>query len=273
MRSRTRYGKAHDDFAPVTYNYVTPGGPLQFTRPTIVLTHRLTESGGEIFAMAMSVLPHVTIVGERTAGALGSQYPAPMPNGWSLWLPFTANLDHRGTCWNGIGLEPDVYAVNSKEDIEAGNDRVLEFAIQLLEKGQLRLQDEASSLENMKMSIVETYDRILNEKGLEAAVSEVNRLRASDRTAYFLGGDEVMVQSQRYIASGRFAEAAALLKVCVDEFPQFAGGHSMLAYCLAKDGEIEEAKAILAKAESMEIMYSFESAQLRQARRALQGSP
>lgn len=273
MQTRTRYGKGHDDFAPLTYKYVQPDGPIQFTRPTIVLTHRFTESAGEDFAMAMDVLPHATIVGEQTAGALGSQYAAPMPNGWILWTPFIANLDHRGVCWNGIGLAPDMYIVNSRTDIELGKDRVLEFAMQLLQRSKLKPQNEASSVENLKTSMVETFDRIVGQKGLEAAIAEINRMRASGADEYFLSPDEIAVQSQQYMARGRFEEAIALLQVCVDESPQFAGGYGMLAYCMVKTDDIEAAKAMVAKAESTEMMYAFESAHLELAKRELKKYP
>jgi C-terminal processing protease CtpA/Prc len=211
MISRTRYGKSHDDFPTSTYRNVRPDGPIQFTRPTIVLTHRFTESAGETFVMAMGVLPHVTVLGEQTAGALGSQYSERMPNGWRLGIPFIANLDHNGVCWNGIGLAPDMHMVNTKADIDAGNDEVLEFATQLLQDGNLKPQDESSSLKTVKKSIVETFDRIVREKGLDDAIREVEQIRASKNEEYSLSAGEISVQAQQYAAESQFAEAAALL--------------------------------------------------------------
>jgi len=272
-RSRTRYGRAHDAFAPLTYRYVEPDGPIQFTRPTILLTHRFTESAGEGFTMAMRVFPHVTVIGERTAGALGSPYAAPMPNGWILWIPFIAGLDHHDMCWNGIGLAPDIYIANSKTDIESGNDRVLEFAVQLLQQGKPRPHDESSSVENLKTSIVEAFDRIANDEGLEAAISEADRLRALESERYFLSVEELSIQVQEYASRGHFDKALALTKICTDAYPEFAGGYGMLAYFLAKTGDKDAARAMVAKAESMEQMYAFEGIYLDMARRELGQHP
>ena len=269
MRSRTRYGRAHDAFAPLTYRYVEPDGPIQFTRPTILLTHRFTESAGEVFTMAMGVLPQVTVIGEQTAGVLGSLYAAPMPNGWILWLPFVADLDHHGLCWNGVGLVPDIYIANSKADIESDNDRVLEFAVQLLQQGKLKPHDESSSVENLKTSIVEAFDRIATDKGLEAAVIETNRLRALQSDRYFISVDELAIQSQQYAKRGQFEQALALTRICMDEYPEFAGGYGMLAYFLAKTGDKDAARAMITKAESMEQLYPFEGIYLDMARREL----
>jgi carboxyl-terminal processing protease len=84
MQSQTRYGPKHDDFWPPEYRAVEPAGPLQFTRPVVLLVHRHTSSGPEGFALAMRVLPHVTVVGDLTEGALSAQFPDRLPNGWTL---------------------------------------------------------------------------------------------------------------------------------------------------------------------------------------------
>ena len=73
--NRTRYGPKHDDFWPEEFGNIEPGGPLQFTGPTVLLTDRISASAAEGFTMAMRVLPHVTVVGDTTEGALSSQFP------------------------------------------------------------------------------------------------------------------------------------------------------------------------------------------------------
>jgi len=74
MQTQTRYGRKHDDLWPAEYRNVEPGGPAQFTRPTILLAHRFSASGADGFALAMRVLPHVTVVGDLTEGAFSAQY-------------------------------------------------------------------------------------------------------------------------------------------------------------------------------------------------------
>ncbi len=40
MQSQTRYGPKHDDLLPPEYRAVEPDGPIQFTRPVVLLVHR-----------------------------------------------------------------------------------------------------------------------------------------------------------------------------------------------------------------------------------------
>ena len=120
---RTRYGPKHDDFWPENFRHIEPGGPLQFTGPTVLLTDRISASAAESFTMAMRVLPHVTVAGDTTEGALSRQFPEKMPNGWTLWVAFKECRDHEGVCWDGVGIPPDLRVNNTAADIAAGRDR------------------------------------------------------------------------------------------------------------------------------------------------------
>ncbi len=186
MQTQTRYGRKHDDLWPTEYRCVEPGGPAQFTGPTILLAHRFSASSADIFALAMRTIPHVTLVGDLTEGAFSSQYPDKMPNGWTLWIAFKVIRDLNGVCWDGIGVPPDLRIVNTPEDVASGNDRVLEFAIDLLEKGAPAPQDESSSLLNIKTSLVNQYARDAGEKGVEAAVAGLDRARARGKRRLLL---------------------------------------------------------------------------------------
>jgi len=95
---RTRYGPKHDDFWPEDFRHVEPAGPLQFTGPTVLLTDRVSASAAEGLVLAMRVLPQVTVVGDITEGALSSQFPDKMPNGWTLWVAFKELRDQDGVC-------------------------------------------------------------------------------------------------------------------------------------------------------------------------------
>ena len=142
MVTRTRSGPRHDDFAPPRRWYVEPKGPHPFTGPVILLTHRWTISAGDCFALAMRELPHVTNLGEFTSGAYSDEYWDTLPNGWRVSIANMLYLDARGRCWEGIGTPPDIRLVNTKEDIAAGRDRVLEAALELLLAGPERREDE-----------------------------------------------------------------------------------------------------------------------------------
>jgi carboxyl-terminal processing protease len=269
MQTQTRYGRKHDDLLPVEYRNVEPGGPAQFTRPTILLMHRLSASSADIFALAMRVLPHVTLVGDLTEGAFSAQYPDKMPNGWTLWVAFKVMRDENGVCWDGIGVPPDLRIVNTPEDIASGTDRVLEFALQLLEKGAPAPQDESAGLRNLKTSLVNQYARYAKENGVEAAVAALDRARAEKNDDSFFGADEAMQQAGQYLGNRQYAEAIGLLRACREEVPRLAVTYAMLAQAYLGAGDVAAAEAALKEGEKFEPMFSWELPQIEQAKTAV----
>ena len=135
MTVELRTGAKHDDFASPVEWFVEPEGAAQFTRPVILLTHRFSVSAAENFALAMRTLPHVMQVGEVTSGAFADTYPFTLPNGWRFNLSVNLFRDRDGVCWEGLGIPPDYRINNSKADIAAQRDKVLEFAMSLIDAG------------------------------------------------------------------------------------------------------------------------------------------
>jgi tetratricopeptide (TPR) repeat protein len=267
--SRTRYGAKHEALGMVEYRNVEPGGPLQFIGPTVLLTNRGTASAAERFVLALRVLPHVTVVGDLTEGALSAQFPDRMPNGWTLWVSFHNVTDLNGVNWDGVGIPPDLRVVNTAADVAAGVDRPLEFAQQFLEKGTPAAQDESSSLVNLKTSLVETYLATVKAKGVQAAVSELTRLRAKARGTYFLALDEAMQQAGPLLAQKQYAEAIGLLQAFQEEWPQVAATYAMLARAYLGKGDLAAAEAIMKKGEKVEPMFPNEVPQIEQAKTAI----
>jgi len=133
MTIQEKTGPGHNDFSETVKWYVEPDGPVQFTKPVVLLTDLTSGSAAENFALAMRVLPHATLVGEFTAGCFADADAAKLPNGWYYSLSINLFRDHDGICWEGIGVPPDLRIVNTKEDMENKRDRVLEFAVDVLE--------------------------------------------------------------------------------------------------------------------------------------------
>jgi tetratricopeptide (TPR) repeat protein len=265
MTSQTRYGEKHDDLGPVQYWNVEPRGPAQYTRPVVLLTNRFTESAADIFALAMRVLPNVTVAGDFTGGAFSAQFPERLPNGWTLWVAYKLLRDHLGQCWDGIGVPPDLRIRNGKDDIEAGLDRVLEFAIQLLERGDLEPQDEAASLANLKTSLVDEFARDVDEKGLEKALAVLDKRRAAGGDAFFLTIDEIMVLAREYDQAKRYEEEIALLQVCREEFPELASTYGLLARAYLAIGKVKEAGAVLEEGATVKPMLPWEAPLIERA--------
>jgi tetratricopeptide (TPR) repeat protein len=269
ITARTRYGPKHDDFWPWEFRNIEPGGPLQFTGPTVLLTDRISASAAEGFTMAMRVLPHVTVVGDTTEGGLSSQFPDRMPNGWTLWVAFKEVRDHDGVCWDGVGIPPDLRVINTAADIAAGRDQILDFAMKYLEKGAPALQDEAKSLVDIKKSLVDEYLQCVKDKGLEVAVAMLNRERATKSGIYYFVPDEVMQQAGPLLGRRQYAEAIGLLRASREDFPKLAVTYAMLAQCYLGLGDIPAAEAIMKEGEMVEPMFSYERPQIEQARLAL----
>ncbi|MBN2399651.1 MAG: tetratricopeptide repeat protein [Candidatus Aminicenantes bacterium] len=267
--SRTRYGPKHDDFWPWEFRNIEPSGPLQFAGPTALLTDHISASAAEGFTLAMRVLPHVTVMGDTTEGALSSQFPERMPNGWTLWVAFKETRDHEGVCWDGVGIPPDIRVINTAADIAAGRDPILEFAKKYLEKGAPALQDEAKSLVDLKKSLVDEYMQVVKDKGYEAAIAMINQERAAKNSEYYFGPDEAMQQLMPLLGRKKYAEALGLLQAVREDFPKLAHTYAMLVQAYIGSGDVAAAEAIMKEGETVEPMFSWERSQIDQARLAL----
>lgn len=266
---RTRYGSKRDDFWPEDLRHVEPAGPLQFTGPTVLLTDRVSASAAEGLVLAMRVLPQVTVVGDITEGALSSQFPDKMPNGWTLWVSFRELRDQDGVCWDGVGIPPDLRVVNKTADVAAGRDRVLEFAMNLLERGTPAPQDEAKSLLDVKQSLADEYMRCLKDEGLEAAIAMLKRERTAGSGKYYFAPEYAIQQANLLLSRRQYAEALGLLGACRESFPQIAVTYAKLALAYLGLRDISAAEAIMKEGETVEPMLPFERPEIEQARAAL----
>ncbi|MDN5202547.1 S41 family peptidase [Fulvivirgaceae bacterium BMA10] len=130
---QTRNGPEYDDFDEPIRKYVKPGGDYQYTQPVVLLTDRFTISAAESLSLYMVSLPHVTQVGDSTAGAFSdSFFNRFLPNGWIYTMSYQLVLLPDGTSPEEIGVIPEIFLKNTETDIASGNDKVLEFAIDYL---------------------------------------------------------------------------------------------------------------------------------------------
>ncbi|WP_128545846.1 S41 family peptidase [Larkinella soli] len=129
MTTRFRNGPAHTDFtAPIEW-YVEPSGRSRFTGPVVLLTNRITQSAGETFTLAMNQNPKVTQLGDTTFGVFSDNPKRELPNGWIYSVSTGDFRAADGKSYEGVGIAPKIRVVNTKEDLAAGKDRVLEAAV------------------------------------------------------------------------------------------------------------------------------------------------
>jgi hypothetical protein len=126
---RFRNGPAHTDFGPPIQRTVNPRGSWQFAGTVMLLIGRRCASSNESFILAMSQLPNVTVVGDRTAGSTGNPGTFPLAGGWSYtvsrWIEYTQ--DNQVIEDNGI--MPDVVVPVTAADFASGRDPVLDWAL------------------------------------------------------------------------------------------------------------------------------------------------
>lgn len=124
-----RNGPRHTDFGAPIERTVNPRGEWQFAGTVLLLIGRRCASSNESFIMAMGQLPHVTLVGDRTAGSTGNPGSFPLADGWSYtvsrWIEYTA--DNQVIEDNGIA--PDVAVPATASDFAGGRDPVLDWAV------------------------------------------------------------------------------------------------------------------------------------------------
>ena len=251
MKTAIRNGARHDDFTPWKYWYVEPGGPLQFTKPVILLTHRFSVSAAENFTLAMRMLPHVTVVGDATSGVFADVYGDRMPNGWSFRVSFKLFIDPSGFCWEGIGVPADIRETNTKQDIEQQRDKVLDLAVSLIESGGLRSQDESLSLRDIRESLAKNLARDINEKGLEAALKAYRKAKSGPPASYYFDLEELMEAGDRLWKAGKKTEAIEAFKIGVAESPWSSAAHETLADAYFNLGDATQAASMYKKASEL----------------------
>ncbi len=248
MKTRIRNGPRHTDFTSWKYWYVEPDGAAQFTRPVILLTHRHSVSAAENFALAMRVLPNVTTMGDATSGVFADVYGDRLPNGWRFSVSFKLFVDQTGFCWEGIGVPVEIRQTNTKQYIEQKRDKVIELAIALIETGAPGLQDESSSLKDIRESLAKNLYRSLSSKSIRQAVAEFNRAKAGNPNSYYIDEEEMLDAGERLQRAGKKAEALEVFRINTREFPASYRAHERLGEALLSLGKKDEARLHYQKA-------------------------
>lgn len=126
-----KLGNGHSDFSKPIAMYTDKSDSLNWTKPVMVLTNRLSYSATNAFVCQMKAAPNATIVGDRTGGGGGLPLSNELPNGWMVRFSavpmYDADMQHIE--W---GLDPDVKVDISSTDAKAGYDTIIQRAIALL---------------------------------------------------------------------------------------------------------------------------------------------
>ncbi len=129
MTTKKKNGPLHEEFTTPEYWYADKQGSFQYTKPVELLTTRWSASAAETFTWAMNTQKQVTQIGDTTSGGFSDVIARELPNGWLYFVSVGDFRNADGKSEEGKGIAPDIYIVNTKEDIDSGKDKVLEFAM------------------------------------------------------------------------------------------------------------------------------------------------
>ena len=139
-----KIGQAPPAFAAPVEWWLRPAGPRQHTGPVVLLINSRSISAAENFALAMRAVPHALLIGETTAGVMADAATQPLPNEWEVGVPVNQFRDANGISWEGVGITPDLWVKNTRADVEAEQDRMLETAVDFLRAGAVRAHDRSA---------------------------------------------------------------------------------------------------------------------------------
>ena len=131
---RTRRGPGPDDYSEKKTVYLEPHPKLTYTGPTICLTNDASFSGADVFAMLMTSLPQVTLVGEPSNGIFSNMLEKKLSNGWKYSLSHQRYYSAEMVCYEGKGIPVDIPVKNTWIEVEKDIDQVLLTGLQQLAK-------------------------------------------------------------------------------------------------------------------------------------------
>jgi carboxyl-terminal processing protease len=134
----TKMARWGDAYTPRQAHVLSPGDDLRFGGTIVILTSELTASAAENFLLAMTSLPHVTIVGETTMGVHSDVFERHLPNGWTFTLSNEVYQAADGTLYEGRGIPPDLtVSALRAADRALGRDAGIEAAREHLAHGAI----------------------------------------------------------------------------------------------------------------------------------------
>lgn len=127
----TKKGPQPNDFYEPEPFYISPK-PSAYKNRIAILTNRMCFSTCNDFALYMSLLPNVTLIGDVTGGGAGNPNNYILLNGWKLQYSATYTLSPSKESIED-GILPTVPIEITNADEGSGKDPILEKAFELLQ--------------------------------------------------------------------------------------------------------------------------------------------
>ena len=236
MTIRIKNGSSHNDFGDSQYWYIEPEGRLQYTKPVILLTNRYSISEAEIFTLAMRTLPHVTVIGDATSGVFADVYQDTLPNGWTFRCPYSLYEDNAGFCWEGIGIPADIRQTLTKKDIDNGHEKIVDLAIELINKGKLSPKIDKNSLLNIRESLVDFLKQNSDSKNFYLSINKFLDLKSKYTDKYYIDENRTNEFGNQLMDKNEVDKAIRLYNISTMEFPKSIVGFDNLTNAYLKKG-------------------------------------
>jgi hypothetical protein len=264
MKNYNRTG-ASREYNNITYHYMQPKGPVQFTGPVVLLQNRFSESGSDAFALAIRVLPHAISIGEFTGGCFATYYPEKLINGWTVSLPWSYATDQNNFCWEGIGIAPNLRQINTKEDISSGNDKVLELAIDIIKTGGYERKEIQGSLNDLRISLVYRFLETSEQSGTKEAVTEFEKLQKKNPNEVYFSLQELQFAVRKIISENKSDQAIAILELGIKSFPNDISSKYFLSKLYEQKELPEKAKGLYTEITKIKTYFPWERNILKEA--------
>lgn len=130
----TRNGSEHENFSPPDTTYIQPNLKVRAQHENIfLLTNGASGSSADVFALVMSYLPKVTIIGKNTEGIFSDMHRDTLSNGWSFTLSNERYYSKDMICYEKIGVPVDEVVENRMKEVHKGVDLVIQRVIERVE--------------------------------------------------------------------------------------------------------------------------------------------
>jgi len=268
VKNHNRTG-AEKDFNNITYQYLLPKGPAQFTKTVVLLQNRFSAYVSDNFALAIRNLPHAVSIGEFTDGSSSNFYSERLINDWLIRLPWNYVTDQNGDCWEGIGVPPNLRIINTKEDIKEDNDKVLELAIDVIKTGGYARKEAQGSLNDIRISLVSKFLETSEKLGVKEAVAEFEKLQKKNPDGVYFSINELMLAVRKFSTEKKQDQAIAILELGVKEFPNNINVMFTLAKIYESKEQPAKAKELYQKIVSTKACFPWERSALEQAENSL----
>jgi hypothetical protein len=133
VHAYSKQTRSGDSRTPLRKVYLEPHNGPKYTGPIALLTSSSTVSAAEVFALSMSQLPNVILIGEDSQGAFSDVLEWTLPNGFHIGFSNEFYLSPEGEWFESRGVPVD-FSVPffSVEQRNTGTDLGIDSAITIL---------------------------------------------------------------------------------------------------------------------------------------------